>query len=58
MSTGTTNPAEIEVLAERANSLHQNTQQLIGALAQVRRTRFILLLAEVDPKVQTENMLS
>ena len=47
MSTGTTNPTEIEVLAERANSLHQNTQQLMGALSQVRRTRFILLLALV-----------
>src|SRR5437879_5747735 len=42
MSAGVTNA---EVLPKRVASLHSDTQQLVDALAQVRRTRQVLLLA-------------
>ena len=47
MSAGSTNASEAEVLPKRVASLSSDTRQLVDALAQVRRTRQVLLLALV-----------
>ena len=47
MSADATNPSEIEPFPQRVAALHSDTRQLVDALAQVRRTRQVLLLALV-----------